>query len=125
MTTSVLVVEDEDSFIDALVVGLTREGFEVVVARDGMEALERFADCEPDLVLLDLMLPKLSGLDVCREMRARSPVPIIMVTARNSEADVEAGLAVGADAYVSKPYRFVELVARMETFLPETTTGAS
>ena len=117
MTASVLLVEDEDSFIDALVVGLTREGFDVSVARDGVEALERFDDAEPDIVLLDLMLPRLSGIDVCRELRTKSVVPIIMVTARDSESDVEAGMNVGANDYVSKPYRFLELVSRMNALL--------
>jgi two-component system response regulator RegX3 len=104
-TTSVLVVEDEDSFIDALTVGLTREGFRVSVARDGAEALDMFDDVDPDLVLLDVMLPKVSGIDVCRELRGRSTVPIIMVTAKGAEIDTVVGLEVGADDYVTKPYR--------------------
>src|SRR3954453_8518890 len=112
-TTSVLVVEDEDSFIDALTVGLTREGFRVSIARDGAEALDMFDDIAPDLVLLDVMLPKVSGLDVCRELRTRSRVPIIMVTAKGAEIDTVVGLEVGADDYVPKPYRLRELVARM------------
>jgi two-component system, OmpR family, response regulator RegX3 len=121
--TSVLVVEDEDSFIDALTVGLAREGFEVSVARDGAEALDMFDDVKPDLVLLDVMLPKVSGLDVCRELRSRSSVPIIMVTAKGAEIDTVVGLEVGADDYVTKPYRLRELVARMRAVLrrrPET-----
>src|SRR3954454_1931264 len=116
-TTSVLVVEDEDSFIDALTVGLTREGFDVSVARDGAEALDMFDDVGPDLVLLDVMLPKVSGLDVCRELRSRSNVPIIMVTAKGAEIDTVVGLEVGADDYVTKPYRLRELVARMRAVL--------
>ena len=116
-TTSVLVVEDEDSFIDALTVGLTREGFRVSVARDGAEALDMFDDVAPDLVLLDVMLPKVSGLDVCRELRGRSNVPIIMVTAKGAEIDTVVGLEVGADDYVTKPYRLRELVARMRAVL--------
>ena len=111
--TSVLVVEDEDSFVDALTVGLAREGFKVSVARDGAEALDVFDDVKPDLVLLDVMLPKVSGLDVCRELRGRSSVPIIMVTAKGAEIDTVVGLEVGADDYVTKPYRLRELVARM------------
>jgi two-component system response regulator RegX3 len=107
--TSVLLVEDEDSFVDALTVGLKREGFEVSIARDGAEALAVFDDLQPDLVLLDVMLPKVSGIDVCREIRSRSRVPIIMVTAKGSE--------VGADDYVTKPYRLRELVARMRAVL--------
>jgi two-component system, OmpR family, response regulator RegX3 len=115
--TTVLVVEDEDSFVDALSVGLQREGFRVQVARDGAEALELFDLVEPDLVLLDLMLPRISGVDVCRQLRARSSVPIIMVTAKSSEIDTVVGLEVGADDYVSKPYRLRELVARMRAAL--------
>ncbi len=114
---SVLVVEDEDSFVDALTVGLTREGFKVSIARDGAEALDLFDDIQPDLVLLDVMLPKVSGLDVCRELRSRSSVPIIMVTAKGAEIDTVVGLEVGADDYVTKPYRLRELVARMRAVL--------
>src|SRR5437868_1124027 len=114
---TVLVVEDEESFVEALVVGLKREGFRVVVARDGLEALERFDAARPDLVLLDVMLPKMSGIDVCREIRTRSRVPIIMVTAKGSEIDTVVGLEVGADDYVTKPYRLRELVARMRAVL--------
>lgn len=120
MTTpdpTVLLVEDEDSFIDALTVGLRREGFRVHTARDGAEALDRFDDVQPDLVLLDVMLPKISGVDVCRELRRRSTVPIIMVTAKGSEIDTVVGLEVGADDYVSKPYRLRELVARMRAVM--------
>lgn len=116
-TMSVLVVEDEDSFIDALEIGLTREGFRVTVARDGAEALDVFDSVDPDLVLLDVMLPKVSGIDVCRELRSRSNVPIIMVTAKGSEIDTVVGLEVGADDYVTKPYRMRELVARMRAVL--------
>jgi two-component system response regulator RegX3 len=115
--TTILVVEDEESFVDALVVGLEREGFRVEVARDGVEALERFPLVAPDLVLLDVMLPRLSGIDVCRQIRTTSTVPIIMVTARSSEIDTVVGLEVGADDYVSKPYRMRELVARMRAAL--------
>ncbi len=114
---TVLVVEDEEAFIEALSVGLRREGFDVAVARDGAEAMDRFDDVAPDLVLLDVMLPTVSGLDVCREIRQRSEVPIIMVTARASEIDTVVGLEVGADDYVTKPYRLRELVARMRAVL--------
>jgi two-component system response regulator RegX3 len=113
----VLLAEDEESFVEALEVGLAREGFEVVVARDGTEALAHFEEARPDLVLLDVMLPKLSGLDVCRAIRARSTVPIIMVTAKSTEIDTVVGLEVGADDYVAKPYRLRELVARMRAVL--------
>ncbi len=114
---TVLVVEDEASFVEALVVGLKREGFLVKVARDGAEALDVFDAVRPDLVLLDVMLPKVNGIDVCREMRARSRVPIIMVTAKGAEIDTVVGLEVGADDYVTKPYRLRELVARMRAVL--------
>jgi len=117
---TVLIVEDEESFVEALVVGLKREGFLVKVARDGAEALDIFDVVRPDLVLLDVMLPKVSGIDVCREIRARSRVPIIMVTAKASEIDTVVGLEVGADDYVSKPYRLRELVARMRAVLRRT-----
>src|SRR6478672_5528184 len=116
-SATVLIVEDEESFIDALVVGLKREGFFVAVARDGVEALDQFDAVRPDLVLLDVMLPKLSGVDVCREIRTRSRVPIIMVTAKGSEIDTVVGLEDGADDYVKKPYRLRELVARMRAVL--------
>jgi len=120
MTTpeaTVFLVEDEDSFVEALTVGLRREGFRVQVAHDGAEALEQFDVVKPDLVLLDVMLPKVSGVDVCRELRRRSTVPIIMVTAKGSEIDTVVGLEVGADDYVTKPYRLRELVARMRAVL--------
>jgi two-component system response regulator RegX3 len=113
----VLLVEDEESFIDALQVGLKREGFRVEVARDGYEALDRFDVIKPDLVLLDVMLPRISGIDVCRQLRKRTQVPIIMVTAKSSEIDTVVGLEVGADDYVTKPYRIRELVARMRAVL--------
>jgi two-component system, OmpR family, response regulator RegX3 len=115
--TSVLVVEDEESFVEALTIGLRREGFEVTVATDGAEALELFDAVQPDLVLLDVMLPRMSGIDVCRELRSRSDVPIIMVTAKGTELDTVVGLEVGADDYVTKPYRLRELVARMRAVL--------
>ncbi len=113
----VLVVEDEPSFVEALSAGLRREGFALDIARDGREALDRFRACEPDLVLLDVMLPRLSGLDVCREIRSISNVPIVMVSAKGEEIDAVVGLEVGADDYVPKPYRFRELVARMRAAL--------
>ena len=116
-TISVLVIEDEESFIEALVVGLKREGFLVTVARDGMEGLELFERSRPDLILLDLWLPKKSGIDVCREIRTRSRIPIIMVTAKSSEIDTVVGLEVGADDYVTKPFRLRELVARMRAVM--------
>jgi two-component system response regulator RegX3 len=116
-TPTVLIVEDEDSFIEALTVGLNREGFRVEVALDGATALQMFAELKPDVILLDLMLPRISGIDVCREIRKTSTVPIIMVTAKSAEIDVVVGLEVGADDYITKPYRIRELVARLRALL--------
>ncbi len=120
---TVLVVEDEESFVEALVVGLKREGFLVKVARDGVEGVTMFDQVRPDLVLLDVWLPRMSGIDVCRELRTRSRVPIIMVTAKSSEIDTVVGLEVGADDYVTKPYRLRELVARMRAVLRRVPAG--
>jgi len=123
---TVLLVEDEESFIEAVRLGLSREGFAVEVARDGQEALEVFERCQPDIVLLDVMLPRMSGIDVCRRLRQTSDVPIIMVTAKGSEIDTVVGLEVGADDYVTKPFRIRELVARMRAALrrsPRDSTG--
>ncbi len=117
MSQTVLVVEDEESFIEALTIGLRREGFAVAIARDGVDALIAFDLHKPDLVLLDVMLPKMSGIDVCRQIRTKSKVPIIMVTAKGAEIDTVVGLEVGADDYVTKPYRLRELVARMRAVL--------
>jgi two-component system, OmpR family, response regulator RegX3 len=130
MTTQpvVLVVEDEPSFVEALTIGLTREGFRVVSVGDGFEAVQRFDDVQPDIVLLDVMLPRLSGIDVCRQIRKRSHVPIIMVTAKGAEIDTVVGLEVGADDYITKPYRMREVVARMRAVLrrsPSDSQGAS
>jgi len=113
----ILVVDDEESYREALSVALQREGFIVETASDGTEALERFDASHPELVLLDVMLPRMSGIDVCRELRTRSRVPIIMVTARNGEIDTVVGLEVGADDYVTKPFRLRELVARVRAAL--------
>ncbi len=122
----ILVVEDEESFVDALRVGLAREGFDVAVARDGLEAVEVFQSRPIDVVLLDLMLPKMSGLDVCRAIRLNSSVPIIIVSAKGEEVDMVLMLEIGADDYVTKPYRLRELVARIRAVLRrhETTTPA-
>ncbi|PIE34432.1 MAG: DNA-binding response regulator [Ilumatobacter coccineus] len=116
----ILVVEDEPSFVDALQIGLGREGFDVHVATDGITAIERFRELSPDLILLDVMLPRASGIDVCRQIRKSSSVPIIMVTAKSSEIDTVVGLEVGADDYVTKPYRLRELVARIRALLRRT-----
>ena len=114
---TILVAEDEESFVEALELGLTREGFAVKVARDGQDAVEQFERIQPDLILLDLMLPKMSGIDVCRTIRITSQVPIIMVTAKSAEIDTVVGLEVGADDYVTKPYSMRELVARIRAVL--------
>jgi two-component system, OmpR family, response regulator RegX3 len=115
--TRVLVVEDEESFSDALSYMLRREGFEVAVAATGPDALTEFDRSGADLVLLDLMLPGLSGTEVCRTLRQRSSVPVIMLTARDSEIDKVVGLELGADDYVTKPFSSRELVARIRAVL--------
>ncbi|AXI78266.1 response regulator transcription factor [Peterkaempfera bronchialis] len=115
--TRVLVVEDEESFSDALSYMLRKEGFEVAVAATGPDALEQFERNGADLVLLDLMLPGLPGTEVCRQLRTRSSVPVIMVTAKDSEIDKVVGLEIGADDYVTKPYSTRELVARIRAVL--------
>jgi two-component system, OmpR family, response regulator RegX3 len=114
---NILLVEDEESFVDALTIGLDREGFDVAIARDGQQAMALFGAETFDLVLLDLMLPKMSGLDVCRQMRASSEVPIIIVSAKGEEVDMVLMLEIGADDYVTKPYRLRELVARIRAVL--------
>ncbi|CAN5571796.1 two-component sensory transduction protein RegX [soil metagenome] len=119
-TPTVLVVEDEISFVEALTIGLKREGFRVAVANDGFTAMTMFDDVRPDVVLLDVMLPGVSGIDVCRQLRKRSQVPIIMVTAKSGEIDTVVGLEVGADDYVTKPYRMRELIARMRAVMRRT-----
>jgi two-component system, OmpR family, response regulator RegX3 len=113
----ILVVDDEESYRDALSVALEREGFRVALAADGQEALDQFEATQPALVLLDVMLPRISGVDVCRDLRSRSRIPIIMVTARSAEIDAVVGLEVGADDYVSKPFRLRELIARVRAAL--------
>ena len=113
----VLVVDDEESYRQALASGLNREGFAVEAAGDGHEALRLFHRVHPDLVLLDVMLPDQSGIEICQQMRSLKPVPIIMVTARDSEVDIVLGLELGASDYVAKPFRLRELVARMRAVL--------
>jgi two-component system response regulator RegX3 len=115
--TRILVVEDEESYRDPLTYQLTREGFEVVEAADGNSALAAYDAEGADLVLLDLMLPGLSGTEVCRELRARGDVPVIMLTAKDSEIDKVVGLELGADDYVTKPYSYRELLARVRAVL--------
>jgi two-component system response regulator RegX3 len=119
----VLVVDDEESYRQALASGLAREGFAVELAADGHEALRQFHRIHPDLVLLDVMLPDQSGTELCQRMRALAPVPIIMVTARDSEVDVVLGLELGASDYVAKPFRLRELVARMRAVLRRGVTS--
>lgn len=128
--SSILVVEDEASLRDPLVYILQREGFDVVEAADGTAALSAWREHNPDLILLDLMLPGMSGIDVCREIRTQSNVPIIMVTAKDSEVDKVVGLEIGADDYVVKPYSTRELLARIKAVLrrgatPESTDNHS
>jgi two-component system response regulator RegX3 len=115
--TKILVVEDEASFSEALEFLLGKEGFSVVSADTGAEALRKFDQGGIDLVLLDLMIPEVSGTEVCRQIRAKSRVPIIMLTAKDSEVDKVVGLEIGADDYVTKPYSSRELVARIRAVL--------
>lgn len=113
----VLIVEDEESLAEPLAYLLHKEGFETTVVADGPSALAEFDRCGADIVLLDLMLPGMSGTDVCKQLRARSTVPVIMVTARDSEIDKVLGLELGADDYVTKPYSARELIARIRAVL--------
>ena len=115
--TQILVVEDEESFSDPLSYLLRKEGYEVAVAQTGPQALEEFDRLGADLVLLDLMLPGLSGTEVCRQLRLRSNVPVIMLTAKDGEIDKVVGLEIGADDYVTKPYSSRELLARIRAVL--------
>jgi len=115
--TKILVVEDETSFSEALSYLLSREGFDVSVADSGTRAIEEFDRHGADLILLDLMLPGLSGTEVCRQIRSKSNVPIIMLTAKDAEVDKVVGLELGADDYVTKPYSTPELVARIKAVL--------
>ncbi|MBH0123063.1 response regulator transcription factor [Rhodococcus sp. HM1] len=115
--TNVLIVEDEESLADPLAFLLRKEGFETTVVTDGPSALAEFDRAGADIVLLDLMLPGMSGTDVCKQLRSRSSVPVIMVTARDSEIDKVVGLELGADDYVTKPYSARELIARIRAVL--------
>ena len=117
MARTILVVEDEPTLRETLAENLELEGFRVVVAADGREALDRFRQTQPDLVVLDVMLPELSGIEVCREIRRESGVPILMLTARGSELDKVVGLELGADDYVTKPFGLRELLARIRALL--------
>ncbi|MCZ9309530.1 winged helix-turn-helix domain-containing protein [Corynebacterium uberis] len=115
--TTILIVEDEESLADPLAFLLRKEGFETIIAGDGPSALVEFGKNDVDIVLLDLMLPGMSGTDVCKHLRAHSDVPVIMVTARDSEIDKVVGLELGADDYVTKPYSSRELIARIRAVL--------
>jgi two-component system, OmpR family, response regulator RegX3 len=121
-TSRILVVEDEESLADSVRYNLEREGFSVAVAADGRRALEAFRADPPSLVILDLMLPEMSGLDVCRTLRSESEVPIIVVTAKDSEADKVSGLELGADDYVTKPFSMRELISRVRANLRRVRT---
>jgi len=121
--TSVLIVEDEESLADPLAFLLRKEGFEATVVTDGPSALAEFDRAGADIVLLDLMLPGMSGTDVCKQLRSRSSVPVIMVTARDSEIDKVVGLELGADDYVTKPFSMRELLARVRAVLRRREAG--
>jgi two-component system response regulator RegX3 len=120
--TKILIVEDEASFFEALEFLLSKEGYQVEVAQTGREALDKFASGGADLILLDLMIPEISGIDVCRAIRMTSQVPIIMLTAKDAEIDKVVGLELGADDYVTKPYSSRELIARIKAVLRRNTT---
>ncbi|MFI5255226.1 MAG: response regulator, partial [Candidatus Limnocylindrales bacterium] len=117
MVRTILVVDDEPTILEALSESLERDGYQVITAADGRAALERFRSERPDLVVLDLMLPELSGIEVCRILRAESAVPILMLTARDSEIDKVVGLEIGADDYMTKPFSLRELTARVRALL--------
>jgi DNA-binding response OmpR family regulator len=117
MSAKILVADDEQNIVRLLRLYLRNEGFEVVSAADGRQALDRFAQESPDLVLLDLMMPQLSGLEVCTEIRKRSDIPVIMLTARSDDVDKIVGLEMGADDYVTKPFNPREVVARVKAAL--------
>ena len=122
--TKILIVEDESSFSEALQFLLEKEGFQVTVAEDGRKAIEIFELEGADLVLLDLMIPEISGTEVCRLIRTKSQVPIIMLTAKDAEIDIVVGLELGADDYVTKPYSSRELLARIKAVLRRNLSGA-
>ncbi len=123
MTPRILVVDDEPAVTDLLVYNLRKAHYEALVAADGREALRLARSAAPDLILLDLMLPEIDGLDVCRELRKTSAVPIIMITARDEEIDRVVGLELGADDYVAKPFSVRELLARIKAVLRRTQAG--
>src|SRR5438128_5141114 len=120
---TILLVDDEDAVQKLLAYPLEREGYRVVPARDGQEALDRFASENPDLVVLDITLPRLDGLEVCKQLRARSTVPIIMLTARDDELDKVVGLELGADDYITKPFSIREFRSRVRALLRRAVLG--
>lgn len=122
--TKILIIEDEASFSEALEFLLKKEGFEVEVAEDGRAGLEKFAAHGADLILLDLMIPEVSGTEVCRIIRTTSQVPIIMLTAKDAEIDKVVGLELGADDYVTKPYSSRELLARIKAVMRRQSSGS-
>lgn len=117
MTTTVLLVEDDPAILDAVAYNLKRDGHHVLTAADGLDGLRLAREANPDLIVLDLMLPRMSGLDVCRIVRAERPVPILMLTARDTEVDKVVGLEIGADDYITKPFSMRELMARVNAAL--------
>jgi two-component system response regulator RegX3 len=121
---AVLIIEDEPAYVDALEVSLAREGFAITSALDGREGLSAFRSDQPDLVLLDLMLPGLSGLDVLRRIRAESEVPVLVLSAKDGESDVVTALELGADDYLTKPYSVRELIARMHVAIRRSASAA-
>ena len=125
MSKKILVVDDETAVTDLISYNLVKAHYEVLVAHDGETALQIANEATPDLILLDLMLPKIDGLDICRELRKTSQVPIIMITARGEETDKVIGLELGADDYVTKPFSIRELLARIKRFCVETRPNMS
>ncbi len=123
MTPRILVVDDEKAVTDLLAYNLRKAHYDVLIAADGQEALRLARECKPDLLLLDLMIPEVDGLDVCRELRKTSAVPVIMITARGEEVDRVVGLELGADDYVTKPFSVRELMARIKAVLRRTSQG--